>query len=62
MQSFSICSRTRPAAMSGIPPLNPIDILDLSERLDWPAEPDECVQVITAMDDAFRDLQSNNSK
>jgi hypothetical protein len=57
MSAFSIASRTRPPAMSGIPPINPLSILDLRERLYWPAEPMEAVQVVVAMDDEYRRLQ-----
>jgi len=44
--------------MSGIPCLPPLDILDTAERLGWPCEPYECIEVITAMDDQWRDLNA----
>jgi hypothetical protein len=46
--------------MGGTPPLNPIDVLDLSERLRWPVEPDECLQVIGAIDDTWRELNASS--
>ncbi|WP_178338778.1 hypothetical protein [Marinobacter nauticus] len=36
-------------------PLPPLDILETAERLDWPCQPDECLEVITAIDDDYRD-------
>lgn len=42
--------------MGGIAPLNPIAILDLRERLYWPAEPEEAVHVLCAMDDEWRQI------
>ena len=55
-----MASRSRPMAMGGTPPLNPIDVLDLSERLRWPVEPDECLQVIGAIDDTWRELNASS--
>ena len=58
LSAFSIASRTRPPAARDIPPISPVTVLDLRERLCWPAEPDEAVAVICAMDDAWRELHS----
>lgn len=58
MEAFGTAHRTRPAAMGGIPALNPLDLLALRDRLGWPCEADECLQVLCAMDDQWRALQS----
>lgn len=58
LSAFNIASRARPPAMRGIPPVSPVTILDLRERLRWPAEPDEAVAVICAMDNVWRELHS----
>ncbi|WP_252109000.1 MULTISPECIES: hypothetical protein [unclassified Halomonas] len=42
--------------MSGITPINPVTVLDLAERLEWPCDPDEALSVVIAMDDAFREI------
>lgn len=42
--------------MAGAMPLNPLDVLDMADRLEWPCQPDECIEVITAMDDMYREL------
>lgn len=48
--------------MGGIPPINPLAILDLRERLYWPAEPMEAVQVLTAVDDEYRRHQEQQKQ
>lgn len=53
VQSFNLLCRGRPLGMSGIAYLPPLDILDTAERLNWPCQPDECLAVIMAMDDAY---------
>lgn len=55
-----MASRTRPASMGGVPQLNPLDVLALSERLQWPVEPDECLHVISAMDDTYREMAAKD--
>lgn len=62
MRCFNILSRTRPPAMGGIPPINPSTTLDLADRLQWPCEADECLTVIMAMDDQFREMNQQPSK
>lgn len=47
--------------MGGIPPLSPVDILDVAERLSWPCEPHECMEVITALDDDYRERNEKKS-
>lgn len=56
MQCFGILNRTRPASMGGIPPINPVTALDLSDRLQWPADDEEVMTVIIAMDDQWREM------
>ncbi len=56
MNAFSILHRTRQPGMSGITPINPVTVLDLAERLEWPCDPDEALSVVIAMDDAFREI------
>ncbi|MFG6139511.1 hypothetical protein [Halomonas sp. B23F22_10] len=60
LSAFGTASRARPLAMGGIPPISPVTILDLRERLRWPAEPDEAVAVLCAMDDAFREMHASS--
>lgn len=59
MSAYSMASRTRPVSMSGVPALNPLDVLDLADRLQWPGEPDECLHVISAMDDTWREMAAS---
>jgi len=40
--------------MGGLMPLPPLDILSMAERLQWPCQPDECLEVIGALDDDYR--------
>lgn len=56
MGAFSILHRTRQPGMSGITPINPVTVLDLAERLEWPCDPEEAISVVIAMDDCFREL------
>jgi hypothetical protein len=58
LQWFGILNRTRPPAMGGLSPINPVTVLDLAERLQWPCEPDEAITVILALDDQFRELHA----
>lgn len=44
--------------MGGMPPINPIDMLALSERLGWPAEDEDVIAVLCAIDDACRELHA----
>lgn len=52
---FNLMKRARPASFGGIAPINPMDILTMAEKLDWPCSYDEAIHVITSMDDSFRD-------
>lgn len=56
MQCFGILNRTRPASMGGIAPINPVTALELADRLQWPCEAEECLTVIMALDDSYREL------
>lgn len=58
MQCFGILNRTRPPSMGGVPPINPVTVLDMAERLQWPCEPEEAITVILALDDQFRELHA----
>lgn len=60
VRAFNILCRTRPQGMSGILPLSPVVMLDMSERLDWPCDPQECIEVLTAMDDEYREMHNEN--
>lgn len=42
--------------MSGVACLPPLDILETAERLQWPCQADECIEIITAMDDVQREI------
>jgi len=42
--------------MGGLSPISPVDMVWMAQQLQWPADPDEVVRVLTAMDDAFREL------
>ena len=42
--------------MGGIPPINPVTALELSDRLQWPADDEEVMTVITSLDDQYREL------
>jgi len=57
INAFNLLCRGRPQSMAGIACLPPLDILDMVERLQWPCDPHECLEVIGAMDDQF--LQMN---
>ena len=48
--------------MSGMTPINPINVLDLAERLEWPCDPDEAISVVIAMDDAFREIHQSKQQ
>tara|TARA_R100000322_G_scaffold95674_3_gene60298 strand:- start:1638 stop:1781 length:144 start_codon:yes stop_codon:yes gene_type:complete len=39
--------------MGGMLPLNPVVILDMADRLEWPCEPRECIEVLCAIDDQY---------
>ncbi len=41
-------------------PINPVTVLDLAERLQWPCEPDEAISVVVAMDDTFREINQQH--
>lgn len=56
LRTFGILSRTRPASMGGIAPINPVTVLEMADRLQWPCEPDEALTVIMEMDDAWREM------
>lgn len=56
INAFNLLCRGRPQGMGGLAWLPPLDILDTAERLQWPCQPDECIEVITAMDDMYREL------
>ncbi|RUR26846.1 hypothetical protein ELY33_17205 [Vreelandella andesensis] len=60
MSAFGILNRTRPASMGGVPPINPVTVLDLADRLQWPCQPDEALTVIIAMDDEWRSMQQKD--
>jgi len=62
MGAFSILHRTRQPGMSGITPINPVTVLDLAERLEWPCDPDEAISVVIAMDDAFREIHESKQQ
>ena len=42
--------------MGGVPPINPVTALELADRLQWPAEDEEVLTVIIALDDQWREL------
>lgn len=42
--------------MSGIAAIDPVTVLDLAERLQWPCEPEEALTVIMHMDDEYREI------
>ncbi len=49
-------------AVSGIAPLNPIDILTLRERLRWPCDDETAVHVLMAMDDTYCQIQREDQQ
>lgn len=52
-ETYWLAARGRPHT-HGIPlPLPPLDIIELVEKLELPAEPAEAVAVISGMDDAW---------
>lgn len=61
INAFNLLCRGRPVGMSGIAYLPPLDILSMAEKLNWPCLPDECLAVITAMDDAYIDINNADS-
>ncbi|SEN64618.1 hypothetical protein SAMN04487952_1233 [Halomonas caseinilytica] len=48
--------------MGGLSNINPVTILDLSEKLRWPCEPDEALSVIMAMDDTWVEIEGSKRK
>ena len=62
ISAFNLLCRGRPASMGGLMPLPPLDILETAERLDWPCQPDECLEVIGALDDAYRERNEKASQ
>jgi hypothetical protein len=42
--------------MSSISSINPIDILTLCEKMQWPCPYDEAVTVLLAIDDVYREI------
>jgi hypothetical protein len=56
VNAFNLLCRGRPQSMAGVATLPPLDILQTAERLQWPCQPDECVEVVTAMDDMYLSL------
>ena len=60
VSAFNTLCRGRPQAMAGVPPLPPLDILETAERLRWPCDPDECLEVVAAMDDCYREMNGAN--
>ena len=54
-------NRARPSSFAGIAPINPMDILTMAEKLDWPCSYDEAIHVLTSMDDTFRDMHGRKS-
>lgn len=58
IESFNLLCRGRPPSMAGISPLPPLDILETAERLEWPCDPRECVEVIAALDDAYLEMNA----
>lgn len=61
LHAFGILNRTRPPSMGGIAPINPVTILDLAERLQWPCEPDEALHVVCLLDDEHRELHKSDA-
>ncbi len=60
MRTFSLLCKGRPIAMGGLPPLPPLDIMEIIDRLRLPCDYEEALEVIGAMDDEWRSLQSTN--
>lgn len=56
MRAFSLCCRERPQSMSGIAQIPPSSMFYLSDRLGWPCEDEELLEVITQMDAAYREV------
>lgn len=44
-------------AMGGTPPLPPLKVLALADRLQWACEDQECLTVVGALDDCWREMQ-----
>lgn len=53
LNTFHLATRGRPYAYGAPLPLKPLDILDLVDRLSLPAEPEEAVAIVCAMDDCW---------
>lgn len=60
IESFNLLCRTRQASMGGILPLNPVVIMDMADRLEWPCEYRECVEVLCAVDDTYREMNQGD--
>jgi hypothetical protein len=60
VEAFGTLARGRPVSMGGMMPIPPMDIIGMAEKLQWPCEPDECLQVITEIDDDYRERAQKN--
>lgn len=59
IEAFNLLCRARQPSMGGILPISPVTMLDMADRLEWPCEPRECVEVISALDDAYMDMHGS---
>lgn len=48
-------------AMGGTPPLPPLKVLALADRLQWACEDEECLAVVGALDDCWREMQQKKA-
>lgn len=58
---FNTLNRGRPYTQGHPLPLPPLDILDLVDRLNFPADPDEACTVISALDKDWLDQVDTSS-
>ena len=53
LDAFDLASRERPYTNGHPLPIPPLKVLDLRDRLLWPAGSEESIAVVTAMDVTF---------
>lgn len=53
LNAFHLAARGRPYTHGAPLPLRPLDVLDLIDRLNLPAETEEALAIVCAMDDAW---------
>lgn len=62
MRAFSLCNRERPVTMGGIAQIPPSSMFYLSDRLRWPCDDEELLEVISRMDSAYRELHESKQQ